>query len=163
MSFQIFKALLKKNLLILKRTYILTFIELFSPMIVILILLITNSKFETEHNIITFEDYQKNCSAFSKKDDFCKFKGFTYRCPSYSIIALIGKNFPKEIEEKILEYDFEKKAPLPEIIYYTKLSKVNDYIKSKNIKNINQYVLVFLIKKEKINTLLNFIILLLNI
>ena len=149
MSFQIFKALLKKNLLILKRTYILTLIELFSPMIVILILLLTNSKFETEHNIITFEDYQKNCSAFSKNDDFCKFKGFTYRCPSYSIIALIGKNFPKEIEEKILEYDFEKKAPIPEIIYYRKLSNVIDYIKSKKYKKYKPICFGISYKKTK--------------
>ena len=57
MSCNHFTALLKKNLLILKRTYILTIVELFSPMIVMLILLLTNSKFETEHKEITEEDY----------------------------------------------------------------------------------------------------------
>ena len=64
MSFHHFKALLKKNVLILERTYILTFFELFSPMIVLLVLLLTNSKFETEHTpIIIDNDYvTNNCS-----------------------------------------------------------------------------------------------------
>ena len=41
--------LLKKNLKILKRSYILTFFEIFSPVLVMLILWLTKSKFKTEH------------------------------------------------------------------------------------------------------------------
>ena len=48
MAFKNLKTLLKKNLLILKRAYILTLIEILSPIIVMLILLLMNSKFETE-------------------------------------------------------------------------------------------------------------------
>ena len=133
MSFHNFKALLKKNLLILKRTYILTFVELFSPLIVMLILLLTNSKFETEHKKITLKDYKENCTSFTKTNDFCSFKSFTHRCPNDSIIALIGENFPKEIENKILEKS--EKNKLLNINYNYSLDTVIDYIKSKKYKN----------------------------
>ena len=67
MSCHHFKALLNKNFLILKRTYVLTIFEIVSPMIVFLVLLLTNSKFETEHTpIITDNDYVHN-NCFSIK------------------------------------------------------------------------------------------------
>ena len=127
MSFHHFKALLKKNVLILERTYILTFFELFSPMIVLLVLLLTNSKFETEHTpIIIDNDYvTNNCS----KTEYNYI--LSYRCNN-SIIALIGEDFPKKIEEMLRE-DYELRPDYNyKIIYYKTIFKLNDYIKSKN-------------------------------
>ena len=139
MSLNNFKALLRKNLLILKSTYILTFIELFSPMMVMLILLLINSKFETEHKKITEKDYYKNCSSFSKNVySFCNHKGFIEYCPRNSTIALIGENFPNEIKEKIFSRIKRRKYLLLEIINYTNLNELTNYIKSKEYKTSRQ-------------------------
>ena len=139
MSFHHFKALLKKNVLILKRTYILTFFELFSPMIVLLVLLLTNSKFETEHTpIIIDKDYvYKNCSKIISHNNI-----LSYRCNN-SIIALIGEDFPKEIEDMLREEYKLRPDYNYKVIYYETIFKLNDYIKSKNYaknKNNNKYI-----------------------
>ena len=147
MSCHHFKALLNKNFLILKRTYILTIFEIVSPMIVFLVLLLTNSKFETEHTpIITDNDYVHN-NCFSIKNNYihysninCKLNS-TYILPvrcNNSIIAFIGEDFPKEIEDMLRNnYRICPSCNL-KVRYYDTILELNDYVESKNYKKMSK-------------------------
>ena len=160
MVFQNIKTLLKKNILILKSKYILTLVELLSPLIVMIILLITNSKFETENKKIIEKDYRVNCTSFTKNNyHFCNYKGFIYNCPNNSIIALIGENFPEEINEKILEYNKESQnlKRMHNIIYYEYIDDLIDYIESKEYKNREQICFGISYQKIKYNNLKKYI------
>ena len=112
MAYDHLRILLKKNLLILKITYILTFFEIITPMIIMLILWLTKSKFKTEHEPIYLsrQYISYNCTSISKNNKLfnnqCSYRGFIYHCGN-KIIALIGKNFPHEIEEKIRDSFWE--------------------------------------------------------
>ena len=115
MSISHFFSLFKKNIIILKRTYILTSIELISPILVLLLFYLFKSLFKTEslyiqpddiyinrngtiiYNIKTIEDY--NNIYYNPKD--LTYQGFLYPCFDKSI-ALIGKNFPLELISRIL-------------------------------------------------------------
>ena len=155
------KTLLKKNLLILKRAYILTLIEILSPIIVMLILLLMNSKFETESKKITEEDYRDNCTSFTKNNyNFCQYKGFLYNCPNNSLIALVGENFPNEIKEKIMEYTKESKRinRYQNVIYYKFIEELMDYIESKDYKNKKPICFGISYQKIKYNTFKKYII-----
>ena len=161
MAFKNMKTLLKKNLLILKRAYILTLIEILSPIIVMLILLLMNSKFETESKKITEEDYRDNCTSFTKNNyNFCQYKGFLYNCPNNSLIALVGENFPNEIKEKIMEYTKESKRinRYQNVIYYKFIEELMDYIESKDYKNEKPICFGISYQKIKYNTFKKYII-----
>ena len=146
MSFHHFRALIKKNILILKRTYILTFFELFSPMIVMLVLLLTNSKFETKHEPIYINDEYiiQNCSFINNnyglgKAGNCKYNKYSLINKCYdSFIALIGKDFPKEIENEIQNIFYEIRDDKASFRYYDDILELNDYIKSKNYKKMTK-------------------------
>ena len=142
MSFHHLKVLLKKNLLILKRTYILTFFEIVSPIITIFILLFTNSKFETKRTpIITNKiDYlASEClfiTSYNPFSMYCYYQNFIIfsRCRN-STIALIGENFPEKVEKLMnnsyfYSFNFDLK-----FIYYESFSELKDYIESKTYKN----------------------------
>ena len=149
MSLNNFKALLKKNLLILKSTYILTFIELFSPMMVMLILLLINSKFETEHYELTEKNYYKNCSSFSANIySFCRYIDSITYCPPNSTIALIGENFPNEIKERIRARFKKRKYLLLDFINYESFNELKNYIKSKTYKKSRQVCFGISYKKD---------------
>ena len=158
MSFHHFKALIKKNLLILKRTYILTFFELFSPLIVMLVLLLTNSKFETEHEPIYIdEQYIKyNCTyiynnlySFGNLDlCFSNQLIFRYKCKK-AFIALIGEDFPEEIKDEIRNIFNNEGVDIPKFRHYNDILELNDYIKSKNYKKMTK--VCFGISYEKNN------------
>ena len=157
MSFHHFKALLKKNFLILKRTYILTFFEIVSPMIVMLVLLLTNSKFDTEYTQIHIDNQylSNNCSFITtnyRDSSFCQNHKymFVYRCRD-SIIALIGKKFPIEIEERIrniyselyIDDDIE-----PKFRHFDSVLELNDYVESKNYKKMTKICFGISYEKE---------------
>ena len=155
MSFHHFKALLKKNFLILKRTYILTFFEIVSPMIVMLVLLLTNSKFDTEHTKINIESQylSKNCSFITttyRDSSYCQYHKyiFVYRCND-SIIALIGREFPKEIEERIRDIYHEFNNDIePKFRHFDSVLELNDYVESKNYKKMTKICFGISYKKE---------------
>ena len=157
MSFHHFKALIKKNILILKRTYILTFFELFSPIIVMLVLLLTNSKFETEHYPIDIDKnyIEENCTYILstldsfKSVDLCYYNIYYFRkkCRK-AIISLIGEDFPKEIENEIKNI-FEKGGEdIPKFRYYNDILELNDYIESKNYKKMTKVCFGISYEKE---------------
>ena len=128
--------LLKKNLKILKRSYILTFFEIFSPILVMLILWLTKSKFKAEHIPINIDYSYKNCTSTKTSGRaYCYYRGILNHC-SNKIIALIGQNFPYKIESKIKEHFWEAKqsdlGENPEIKYYDNLGELTDYIESKD-------------------------------
>ena len=144
MSCHHFKALMKKNILILKRTYILTFFELFSPIIVMLILLLTNSKFETEHKPIYIDNsyIQENCDYISNNIDntdlcFPNIYYFKYKCQK-AFIALIGEDFPEEIENEIKNIFDRAKGDEPKFRNYNDILELKDYIESENYKKMTK-------------------------
>ena len=144
MSFHHFKALLKKNLLILKSTYILTFFEVFTPIIVMLILFLTDQKFETEHNPIHIDsDYiEKNCSFITDQYHFsnrCKVNDYTLvlRCNN-SLIVLVGEEFPNEIRQRIENIFNDYHNGYPKFRYYKSFLELKDYIESKNYEQMTK-------------------------
>lgn len=144
MSCHHFKALMKKNILILKRTYILTFFELFSPIIVMLILLLTNSKFETEHKPIYIDNsyIQENCNYISNNIysiDLCfpNLYYFKYKCQK-AFIALIGEDFPEEIENEIKNIFDRAEGDEPKFRNYNDILELKDYIESENYKKMTK-------------------------
>ena len=125
-------ALLKKNFLILKRTYILSTIEILSPIIVMLLFWRLKAFFKIENleieddidYIYTNGTYIRNYNSFMD----LLFFGGNYFCYGMQIIALIGEDFPNEIKEKlnIKTWDVFKSN----IQYYNSLDELNDYIRS---------------------------------
>ena len=157
MSFHHLKALFKKNILILKGTYILTLFELMSPLIVMLVLLLTNSKFETEHNPIYIDrNYiEENCTYISnnidslENYDLClrNIYYFKNKCKN-AYIALVGKDFPKEIENEIKNIFYNVGGDKPTFRYFNEILELNDYIESKNYKKITQVCFGISYEKE---------------
>ena len=62
----------------------------------------------------------------------------------------MGKNFPSEIKEKILEYIWETNYLPPEIINYESLTELNNYIKSKGY-NKNKQICFGISYEKKLN------------
>ena len=134
-----FRALLKKNLIILRRTYILTFFEIFTPAITMLVLLIMNLKFETEHKPIYInENYLwKNCTFISDSDSSYTCRTKSYSCYN-SLIVLIGKNFPDYIKNRLEEQFFRGDYNEPHFRYYASFLELKDYIESENYEKMTQ-------------------------
>ena len=134
-----FRALLKKNLIILRRTYILTFFEIFTPAITMLVLLIMNLKFETEHKPIYInENYLwENCTFISDSDSSYTCRTKSYSCYN-SLIVLIGKNFPDYIKNRLEEQFFRGDYNEPHFRYYASFLELKDYIESENYEKMTQ-------------------------
>ena len=144
------KALLKKNLLIMKRTYIITIIEISSPIIVMILFWRLNSLFKTEHlKIADDEDYIDSNSTSIKNKGFGSYYesyfllfNIFFICQYNPIIALVGNDFPKEIFEDytkklrnsflILIYDIKIKS-------YDSLESLNSYISSDEYKKDSEH------------------------
>ena len=144
MSFHNFIALLKKNFLVLKRTYILTFFEIASPILTLLILLLTNSKFETEHTPISINDeYLKDYCSFittqSNYSNLCQNYNslLVFKCKN-SIIVLIGEDFPEEIVQRIKNVFWGFNETEIKFRHYESILELNDYIESKNYEKMTQ-------------------------
>ena len=138
MSSSHFKALLKKNLLILKRTYILSIIEILSPIIIMILFWKLNDLFKTENLLIEEDEdyiisngtYLKTIKSDTTIFDFdLPYLGSTYSCFGGLIIALIGENFPEELIESLNMTSWEIFSPL-NFRHYNSLEELNDYIKS---------------------------------
>ena len=139
MSLSHFRALLKKNLLILKRTYILSSIEILSPIIVMILFWRLNSLFKNVYlPIDKDEDYIYTNGTYLKTIDFddglndkddIPYLGSIFYCSENRIIALIGKDFPEELKEEIKYFEWELFNE-PNFRYYNTLEELNDYIKS---------------------------------
>ena len=132
------KALLKKNLLIAKSTFVLTSIEILAPIIIMLALLGLKSLFKKED--IPFDndiDYIfSNTSIvynslpegfFSEIEDLEMFD-YLFQCYDRNIIAFVGKDFPinlanKFIRQSIFIGNIKYK-------YYEKYETLSDYVES---------------------------------
>ncbi len=98
------KALLHKNLIIMKRNIIITLMEIFSPMILIFLLYILRTIFKVQYiywNEDNLYDYILYNSTMATNNNI--FEEFFYRrtfpyCYIRSKIALIGKIFQKKLK-----------------------------------------------------------------
>ena len=149
MSFSHFFSLFKKNIIISKRTYILTSIELISPILVLLLFYLFKSLFKTEslyiqpddiyinrngtiiYNIKTIEDY--NNIYYNPKD--LTYQGFLYPCFDKSI-ALIGKNFPLELISRIKAGNWEIMGKINFTFFNTSNELIDLIEKDKENNNI---------------------------
>ena len=154
------QSLLKKNLLIAKSTFILTTIELLTPIIIIFALLGLKSLFIKENlSFETDNDYIDSNSSLLISDYYDKFKNEKvdieqpiyinplYKCYDRNIIAFVGKNFPKKLANifilkgmKVRDIKFK---------YYDDYKKLSDYIESKEY-GINGDKICFAISCQKI-------------
>ena len=130
------RALLKKNLLIFKSTYILTIIELLSPIIVMLLLLGLKSLFDTEN--LEFQDdleYIVNNSTLMTNyyrrviEERISYRGSIYMCLERYLIAFVGENFPEELSQKFKAHKWEQE--FIQFKNYNDLSELLKYVKSK--------------------------------
>ena len=141
------KALLHKNLIIMKRNIIITLMEIFSPMILIFLLYILRTIFKVQYiywNEDNLYDYILYNSTMATNNNI--FEEFFYRrtfpyCYIRSKIALIGKNFPKKLEYIIEQKIIEEYAPL-DFLYFETINDLNEYVKSPNYGN-NKELLCF--------------------
>ena len=130
------KALLKKNLLIMKRAYIISIIEILSPIIVMILFWRLDSLFKTEHlKIDDDEDYVDTNSTIIKNkgfgfDDFM-FLNLILICQNNPIIALAGNDFPKEIFDK---YNKRIKNSIFGYIYNVKIKSFD------SLESLNSYI-----------------------
>ena len=130
-------ALLKKNFLILKRTFILSIIEILSPIIVMILFWRLKALFKVEN--LEIEDdseyiysngtYLRNYNSFFDLiDTDLIYFGSTYLCFGMQIIALIGNDFPNELKERLELTKWEFVSV--NIQYYNSLEELNQYIRS---------------------------------
>ena len=130
------QALLKKNLLIAKSTFVLTTIEVLAPIVIMLALLGLKTLFKKEK--IPLEDDEEDIhtnTSFAISNSFSMFGGkstyvqiFTslYMCNKRNNIVFIGKNFPSNLANK-----FINRVPDDMKInfkYYENYETLSDYI-----------------------------------
>lgn len=139
MSSSHFKALLKKNLLILKRTYILSVIEILSPIIIMILFWRLKAFFKNENLIPDDDEYyiDKNI-IYLKNIGFLDFNldnidpfflmSYFFLCTEGPIIALIG-DFSDDLLESIKSSKYLFYLGL-EIKKYDSFESLKDYIKS---------------------------------
>ena len=122
------KALIKKNLLVYKSTFILTIIEILSPIIIIFlfwrlrkIFKVIDYHIEDEINYILSEGV---LIAHNRGNDTLNFfQNFLYCRYTNQFIALIGDNFPTEYLNEDYQTLFR---------YYSSIKELNNYIESPN-------------------------------
>ena len=133
------KALLKKNLLVSRRTFILTLIEILAPIIIILCFLGLKSLFETENLPITDDGdfYENNTTDITlnfkrnqnQNERITLYRGVLYQCSSRPMVALIGEDFPQSIITRLLNHLWE--IPYGIFIrFYPSLESLYDYMQS---------------------------------
>ena len=131
------RALLKKNLLIFKSTFILTIVELFSPIVIMLLLWGLKTLFDIED--LPFQsdlDYIINNSSlltnyYSKVvNDKISYRGSIYLCQERFLIGLVGENFPEQLYQKFLLHKWEQENI--KFKFFTDISDLLDYVESKD-------------------------------
>ena len=140
MSFSHFKALIKKNLLIAKRKFIMTLIELLLPIIVMILFWRLNSLFELE-NLPIDDDYKylERNGTYLRKERIYNYDIETAKyiplffCSFGSIVAIIGKDFPEDLLNSIKGKGYYSTLYTDiEFKYYDSLESLNEYIRSDN-------------------------------
>ena len=122
------QALLKKNLLIFKSTFILTIVEIFSPIVIMLLLwglkisfYIDNLEFQDDLTYIT-----NNSSLLINNNGII----INELCQERNLIAFVGENFPENLSKKFEEHRWEQ----TNITFkkYDNLQSLLDYVESKD-------------------------------
>ena len=148
-------GMLKSNYIIMKRNKCLTFIELFTPVLLLLFFFVLSLFFSTEEQ--KYKDLYKDDAEFLFKyssnltnaiksssqiitdiDDITnstpiQYKKFLSQCEEHPKVALIGKNFPEKIKNKISEYFWE----LPNL---TDEEKTNFFKIYNSVDEFNEYI-----------------------
>ena len=129
-------SLLKKNLLVAKSTFILSLIELLSPIIIMLGLLGLKSLFEKENLKIDDDvSYVVNNSSLLENDlhqiieNEVAYRGSLFMCSDRKIIAFVGENFPRKLAYKFIKHDWESNNLI--FKYYDDYETLSDYVESK--------------------------------
>ena len=135
MSCSHLKSLLKKNLLIAKSTFILTTIELLSPIIVMLALLGLKSLFKKEN--LSFPNdmdfiISNSSTLFTNLNTSIgnQTEGLEYLsiCNERNIVAFVGKNFPTNLANKFIKLTINQTKV--QFKYYDDYEILYDYIES---------------------------------
>ena len=130
------KALLKKNLIIMKRNIFVTICEVFSPMILMFLVYLLRTAFKIEYLTGDDEDYfeflVKNSTALT--NDYNIYGLFPYKgtiaiCSFNYPIALIGKNFPDDLKQIFIDLSYTE-LYFMDFIYYETIEDFEDYIQS---------------------------------
>ena len=151
LSYQLY-GMLKSTYIIMKRNKCLTIIEFLTPSILIIFFFVLSLFFQKEEQKYDNDDIKflfQYSSNYTNKvmsssqiitdlDDInnstpIQYKKFLYQCENHTHVALIGKNFPKKIENKISEYFWE----LPDM---TTDERNNFFIKYNSINEFNEYI-----------------------
>ena len=138
MSFSHFFSLFYKNIMILKRTYLLTAIEIISPILVMFLFYIFKSLFKTENlkidsdlNYIysngTFITNMINNTFMSKFSDYLAYDGIIHTCID-KFIVLIGKDFPEEIKQRLEKSRWEIIYTPLNFIYFDDINQFYSYL-----------------------------------
>ena len=125
------QALIKKNLLIYKSTFILTIVELLFPSLVMFLFwklrnMFKISTYTIEDDVLYYYEEGILISHFESNniDDLSHYKFYAYCSNANKFIAIIGNDFPKEYlnyTENITLFKF-----------YSSLKELNNYIESKD-------------------------------
>ena len=117
------KALIKKNLLVYKSTFILTIIELVFPMLVIFLFWKLRTLFEITNTQIKddIEYYYNESLSFSDKIYFNRYHIFSYCSITHKFIAIIGDDFPIQ---------YFNRLNITFFINYSSIKELNEYIES---------------------------------
>ena len=125
--------LLKKNLLIAKSTFVLTAIELLSPIIIMLALLGLKSLFKKENLLIQDDlDYVESNSSLlftnlnSTIDEENGDLNFVYICNERNLLAFVGKDFPGNLADKFIK--LASNLTNLEFKYYEDFKTLSDYV-----------------------------------
>ena len=127
------KALLQKNLILMKRNIFLTICEIFSPMILMLLAYVLRRAFKIEYYLGENEDLEEyllsNSTALTYDYFLYNFpyKGTFINCFERFHIATIGKNFPEDLKEYFEDLRYT------EIRYY----RFKDF---ETVKDLEDYV-----------------------
>ena len=131
-----FSALIKKNLLISKSTFVLTIVELFSPIVIMLLLwglktLFTKANLEFQDDV----DYLVSNSSLLTNTfnpiilDEISYRGYIYMCSNRPLIAFVGENFPENLAKKVKDHKWEFR--FVKFQNFNNLEDLLDYVESK--------------------------------
>ena len=150
------RALLKKNLLISKSTFIVTIIEIFAPIVIMALLLLLKKQFDIQ-DLEFYDDieYISSNSTYITEDIIqandmrISYRGFIYLCSERNLIGLVGEDFPDELFAKFYFHKWELKNAI--FKNYKSLDELLEYIDSKDYgkDKINFPELCFAVSFEK--------------
>ena len=136
-NFSHFSALIKKNLLISKSTFVLTIIELLSPIVIMLLLwelknLFTKDNLEFQDDL----DYLVSNSSLLTNTfnpiilEEISYRGYIYMCTNRPLIAFVGENFPEKLSGKVKNHTWEQRNI--KFRNFNNLEDLLNYVESKD-------------------------------